>query len=92
MKTLASICLAALPGGKINRGFEDWAIVPANLVTKKILEIVHGKDVIGLGRTIKAAETAVEAMKTIHTDSQTPDIVLCRQKALHKKKGHGDGR
>ena len=53
---------------------------------KTVLKLVHDKDVIGLGRTIKAAETAVEDIETFHTDPQTPNIVLWRQKALRGKR------
>ena len=83
---MADVFLTTLPSGDTNRDFEDWAIDPATLDMEKVLKLVNDKNVISLGRTIKSAETTVDAIEVFHRDSQIPEIVFWREKALKQKK------
>ena len=83
---MANTFLTALPEGDINRGFQDWAIDPATLDMEKVLKLVNDKNVISLGRSIQSAETTMDAIEVFHRDSQIPEIVFWREKALKQKK------
>ena len=83
---MANMFLTALPEGDINRGFQDWAIDPATLDMEKVLKLVNDQNVISLGRSIQSAETTMDAIEVFHRDSQIPEIVFWREKALKQKK------
>ena len=53
---------------------------------EKVFKLVNDKNMISLGRSIQSAETTIDAIEVFHRDSQIPEIVFWREKALKQKK------